>query len=154
MIYIGTGVIEIDVGLMAFGSKQWRTRSCIAAFLEVDMDRINLTEKFSLFEEFWNPRIVASLNDSYVKLVKLKGEFIWHHHELEDELFFVINGRLLIEFRDRNLWLNPGELVVIPRGVEHRPVAEEEVQVILIEPKTTLNTGEVGGERTVDARWI
>ena len=118
------------------------------------MECININEKFSLFSEYWSPRIVAALNDSYVKLVKLKGNFIWHHHESEDELFLVLEGRLLIEFRDRNLWINPGELVVIPKGVEHRPVAEEEVRVLLIEPKTTLNTGEVRGDRTVDATWI
>lgn len=118
------------------------------------MDPINLAEKYSLIDEYWSPRIIAVLNDSYVKLVKLKGEFIWHHHEKEDELFFVVEGRLLIEFRDRNLRLKPGELVVIPRGVEHRPVAAEEARVLLIEPKTTSNTGEAGGSRTVEASWI
>ncbi len=118
------------------------------------MKLINLADKFKEFDEPWSPRIVASLNDSYVKLVKLKGEFIWHSHEKEDELFLVVKGHLLIEFRDRNLWLETGELTVIPRGVEHRPVAEEEVQVILIEPNTTINTGDAQGDRTVEAIWL
>jgi mannose-6-phosphate isomerase-like protein (cupin superfamily) len=115
---------------------------------------INLTQKLSLFQDHWNPRIVAELNDSYVKLAKLKGEFIWHHHENEDELFFIIKGRLLIRLRERDLWLNEGEFVVIPRGVEHMPVAAEEVQVMLLEPKSTSNTGNVQNERTVEAGWI
>lgn len=118
------------------------------------MKSINLAAKFKEIDELWSPRIIASLNDSYVKLVKLKGEFIWHSHDKEDELFLVVEGRLLIEFRDQDLWLEPGELTVIPRGVEHRPVADEEVQVILIEPKTTINTGDVQGNRTVEASWL
>ena len=121
---------------------------------EVRVKSINLAAKFKEFDELWSPRIIASLNDSYVKLVKLKGEFIWHSHDKEDELFLVVEGRLLIEFRDRDLWLEPGELTVIPRGVEHRPVADEEVQVILIEPNTTINTGDVQGDRTVEASWL
>ena len=95
------------------------------------------------------------MNDSYLKLVKLKGEFVWHHHEHEDELFLVVKGRLLIKLRDRDIWLGEGEFVVIPKGVEHMPVAEEEVHALLIEPKTTLNTGNIENERTVaDAQWI
>lgn len=118
------------------------------------MEKINLAQKFSLFNEYWSPRIAGELNDSHVKLVKLKGEFVWHHHEYEDELFWVVQGKLLIKFRDRDLWLEEGELVIIPKGVEHMPVAPEEVQVVLIEPKTTVNTGNVQNERTAGEQWI
>ena len=113
------------------------------------MEKVNLAQKFSLFNDYWSPKIVGDLNDSHVKLVKLQGEFVWHHHENEDELFLVVKGKLLIKFRDRDLWLDQGELVIIPKGVEHMPVAPEEVHVILIEPKSTLNTGNVLGEKTV-----
>lgn len=112
------------------------------------MDKINLTQKFSLFQEYWSPKIVGEMNDSYIKLAKLKGEFDWHHHANEDELFLIVKGQLTIKFRDQDLVLEAGELVVIPRGVEHLPVAAEEVQVILIEPKSTLNTGNVVTEKT------
>lgn len=118
------------------------------------MQKINLAQKFSLFNEYWSPRIAGELNETHVKLVKLKGEFIWHHHEAEDELFWVVKGRLLIKFRDRDLWLDEGELVIIPKGVEHMPVAEEEVHIVLIEPKTTVNTGNVQNERTAAEQWI
>jgi mannose-6-phosphate isomerase-like protein (cupin superfamily) len=119
------------------------------------MDSINLAEKFGRIADYWQPKIAAELNDNYVKLVKLKGEFVWHQHEHEDELFLVVKGRLLIKLRDRDLWLDEGELAVIPKGVEHCPVAEEEAQVLLLEPKTTVNTGEVRSERTVDApEWV
>jgi len=104
--------------------------------------------------EHWRPRIVGEVNDSYVKLAKLKGEFVWHKHDEEDELFLVVKGKLQIKLRDRDLWINEGEFVIIPKGVEHCPVAEEEVQVLLLEPKSTLNTGDVQNERTVDAEWI
>ncbi len=113
------------------------------------MDKVNLAEKFSLFADHWSPKIVGELNDSYVKVVKLKGEFVWHHHEKEDELFLVVKGKLLIRLRDRDLWLQEGEFVIIPKGVEHLPVAEEETHVLLLEPKTTLNTGNVRSERTL-----
>ena len=113
------------------------------------MDKVNLAEKFSLFADHWSPKIVGELNDSYVKVVKLKGEFVWHHHEKEDELFLVVKGKLLIRLRDRDLWLQEGEFVIIPKGVEHLPVAEEEAHVLLLEPKTTLNTGNVRSERTL-----
>jgi mannose-6-phosphate isomerase-like protein (cupin superfamily) len=113
------------------------------------MDKINLAEKFGLFQDTWSPKIAGELNDSYVKLAKLKGEFVWHHHETEDELFLVVKGRLLIKFRDRDVWLDEGELIIIPQGVEHLPVAHEEVHVLLIEPKSTLNTGNTQNERTV-----
>ena len=119
------------------------------------MEKVNLADKFSLFQDYWRPRIVGELNDSYLKLVKLKGEFVWHRHEAEDELFLVVKGRLLIRLRDRDIWLEAGEFVVIPKGVEHLPVAEDEVQVLLLEPKSTLNTGNVQNERTVsDLEWI
>jgi mannose-6-phosphate isomerase-like protein (cupin superfamily) len=118
------------------------------------VDAVNLRDKFNLFDEFWSPRIAGELNDSYVKLAKLRGEFIWHHHDDEDELFLVVKGRLLIKLRDRDIWLEEGEFVIIPKGVEHKPVAEEEVHVVLIEPKSTVNTGDVESERTVSDQWI
>ena len=111
--------------------------------------KVNLREKFGLFHDYWSPKIVGELNDSHVKLVKLKGEFVWHRHEAEDELFLVVKGKLLLKFRDRDLWLEEGELAIVPRGVEHLPVAEEEAHVLLLEPKSTLNTGNVRNERTV-----
>jgi len=113
------------------------------------MDKVNLVQKFSLFQDYWSPKIVGELNDSYIKLVKLKGEFVWHHHDIEDELFLVIKGRLLIKLRDRDIFLEEGEFAIMPRGVEHLPIAEEEAQVVLLEPKTTLNTGNILNERTV-----
>ena len=110
---------------------------------------INLAQKFDLIKEYWSPRIAGELNDSYVKLVKLKGEFTWHHHDNEDELFLVVEGRFRMEFRDRHVWLEEGEFLIVPRGVEHRPVADEEAHVLLFEPASTLNTGNVQNERTV-----
>ncbi len=107
------------------------------------MNIVNLAQKFSIFQDYWSPKIVGELNDSYVKLVKLKGEFVWHHHDTEDELFLVIKGRLLIKLRDQDIYLEEGEFVIIPRGIEHLPIAEEEAQVLLLEPKTTLNTGNI-----------
>jgi mannose-6-phosphate isomerase-like protein (cupin superfamily) len=112
-------------------------------------DKVTLTEKFAQFTDHWSPKVVAELNGQQVKLARLLGEFVWHHHEHEDELFLVHRGRLRMEFRDRTVVLEPGDLLVVPRGVEHRPVAEEEVEVLLFEPASTLNTGNVGGERTV-----
>jgi mannose-6-phosphate isomerase-like protein (cupin superfamily) len=113
------------------------------------MDKVNLAQKFSLFQEYWSPKIAGELNDSHVKLVKLKGEFVWHQHDTEDELFLVVKGSLLIKLRDRDIFLEEGEFVIIPRGVEHLPIAEEEAHVLLLEPKTTLNTGSIRNERTV-----
>ena len=113
------------------------------------MDKVNLAEKLALFDDYWTPRIVAELNGQHVKVVKLKGPFVWHQHAGEDELFLVVRGRLRMEFRDRAVELGEGELIVIPRGVEHRPVAEAEVAVLLFEPASTLNTGDVRNERTV-----
>lgn len=118
------------------------------------MDKLNLSQKFALINEMWQPKIIGELNDSYVKLVKLKGEFVWHQHELEDELFLVVKGNLTIRLRDGEIHLREGELAIIPRGMEHLPVAEEEVQVLLLEPKTTVNTGNVRNERTVNSEWI
>jgi len=112
------------------------------------MDKINLSEKLSLFNDHWNPRIVAELNRQHVKLAKLKGEFVWHRHAEEDELFYVLSGILNIEFRDRTIVLHPGEMLVVPAGVEHRPVASEEVSVLLFEPAGTVNTGEVRNNQT------
>jgi mannose-6-phosphate isomerase-like protein (cupin superfamily) len=112
------------------------------------MELVNINEKLSRFSDHWNPKIVGELNDSYVKLVKLKGEFIWHHHENEDELFLVIKGELRMRLRDGDVRIGPGEFLIVPRGVEHMPVADEEVHLLLLEPKTTLNTGNVRNERT------
>jgi len=110
---------------------------------------VNLSKKLDSFQDFWSPKIVGELNDSYVKLAKLKGEFVWHHHDAEDELFLVIKGSLLIKLRDRDIRVEPGEFVIIPRGVDHLPVADEETQVMLLEPKSTLNTGNIQNDRTV-----
>lgn len=118
------------------------------------MEKINLAQKFSLFHDHWSPKIVGELNDSHVKLVKVQGEFVWHHHEVEDELFMVVKGLLTIKLRDRDIELGEGEFVIIPKGVEHKPVAAEEVHLLLLEPKTTLNTGNVENERTTLAQWI
>ena len=118
-------------------------------------DKINIKEKFALFDERWSPKIVGELNGQHVKLVKLHGEFVWHHHEQEDELFLVLSGRLRMDLRDRHVWVEPGEFIIVPRGVEHRPVAEEEeVQVMLFEPATTLNTGNVRNELTATEERI
>lgn len=115
------------------------------------MRKINLSQKFDMFDEFWSPRIAAELNGQAVRLAKLKGEFVWHHHENEDELFFVVKGRLIIQFRDHeDVVLEPGEMLVVPRGVEHRPVAQEECHVLLFEPASVVNTGNVRDERTAD----
>ena len=111
--------------------------------------KINLAEKFSRFQDQWSPKIIADLNDCHVKLAKVQGEFVWHQHADEDELFIVVRGRLTIELRDGEVTLVPGELVVIPKGVEHRPVATDEVELMLIEPKAIRHTGDVVSERTV-----
>ncbi len=115
------------------------------------MDKVDLTRGFASFSDHWSPKVAAELNGQHVKLVKFKGEFVWHHHEHEDEMFLVHKGRFVMEFRDRRVPLGPGEFIVVPRGVEHRPVADEEVQVVLFEPAGTLNTGNVVNERTVAA---
>jgi mannose-6-phosphate isomerase-like protein (cupin superfamily) len=113
------------------------------------MEKINLARKLGTFSTHWDPKVIAELNGQQVKLVKLKGEFVWHQHEQEDEMFLVLDGDFVMEFRDRRVPIAAGELIVVPRGVEHRPVAEQEVSVLLFEPASTLNTGNAGGERTV-----
>jgi mannose-6-phosphate isomerase-like protein (cupin superfamily) len=114
------------------------------------LDKVNLAEAFATFHEHWSPRIAGELNGQHVRLVKLLGEFVWHHHDHEDEMFLVVKGRLRLEFRDRDVWLAEGEFLVVPRGVEHRPVADEEAHVLLFEPASTRNTGNVLDEaRTV-----
>ena len=114
------------------------------------MNKVNLAEKFGQFTDYWNPKVVGELNGQLVKLVKLQGEFIWHKHDHEDELFLVVRGHLRIEFRGSAVSLEPGEFLIVPRGVEHRPVADEEAHVLLFEPAATLNTGNVRNENTVD----
>ncbi len=117
------------------------------------MDKVNVAQKLSLFTDHYSPKIVGEVNDAYVKLVKLQGEFMWHHHQHEDELFFVVKGVLRMRVRENNgereFMVNPGEFIIIPRGVEHLPSADEETHIMLLEPKTTLNTGNVASERTV-----
>jgi mannose-6-phosphate isomerase-like protein (cupin superfamily) len=130
------------------------------------MDKINLSQKLSLIKDHWNPRIIGELNGQYLKLVKFQGPFTWHHHETEDEMFLVVKGRFRMEFREcggetsephgrRDVWLEEGEFIIVPRGVEHRPVADEEAEVLLFEPASTLNTGNVQDEFTVpNLEWL
>ena len=118
------------------------------------LEPVDLSSKFGLFTDTWHPKIVGEVNESYIKLVKLNGEFVWHAHPDEDELFLVVKGELTIKLRDRDIYLTQGQFVIIPKGVEHMPVAETEVQVVLLEPKSTRNTGDVQDERTVEAEWI
>ena len=113
------------------------------------MQSVNIAEKFGKFQDYWNPRILGELNDSHVKAVKIKGEFVWHHHDNEDELFLVVKGTLRMRFRDHEELVREGEFIIVPRGVEHLPVGDEEVHIILLEPKATLNTGNIENERTV-----
>ncbi|STX51761.1 Uncharacterized conserved protein, contains double-stranded beta-helix domain [Legionella busanensis] len=110
------------------------------------MQAINLKEKFALFNDYWSPKIIGEINDTHVKLAKFKGEFVWHVPESEDELFLVIEGQLLIQLKDRDIYLNKGEFVIIPKVVEHKPIAQDEVHVLLLEPKTTINTGNIEDE--------
>ena len=112
------------------------------------IEKVNVADKFGLIADYWSPKIAGELNDSYVKLVKLKGEFVWHHHDTEDEMFLVVKGRMLMRLRDGDIQLEEGEFIIVPRGVEHMPVADEEAHVLLLEPKSTLNTGNVRNERT------
>ncbi len=114
------------------------------------MDKVSLAEKLARIREQWQPKIVGELNGQQVKLVKFEGPFVWHHHDAEDELFYVVRGRFRMEFRDRAVWVEQGEFIIVPRGVEHRPVADVEAEVMLFEPATTLNTGNVRNERTVE----
>ena len=113
------------------------------------MHTVNMVEKFGKIQDYWNPRVLGELNDFAVKAVKLKGEFVWHHHDVEDELFLVMKGTLRMRFRDHEAVVREGEFVIVPHGVEHMPVAEDEVHLILLEPKSTLNTGNIENERTV-----
>jgi len=114
------------------------------------INKVSLKEKFGRFNDYWNPKIVGEINDTHIKLVKIKGEFTWHHHDNEDELFLVVKGRLLMQLRDGNITVNEGEFIIIPKGTEHCPASlGDEVHVLLMEPKTTLNTGNVVNERTV-----
>ncbi|HEX5409698.1 MAG TPA: cupin domain-containing protein [Gemmatimonadaceae bacterium] len=114
------------------------------------MNKVNCAEKLALFSEYWTPRIVGELNGQQVKLVKLKGEFVWHHHDNEDELFLVVRGTLRMRLRGGDIILDKGEFLIVPRGVEHQPVAEEEVHLLLFEPASTLNTGNMRNERTIE----
>lgn len=114
------------------------------------MEKVNLSGKFDLFHDHWNPRIIGELNGQCVKAAKLKGEFVWHHHDHEDEMFLVVKGKLIMELRDKTIEINEGEFLVVPKGVEHKPVAPEEVRVLLFEPASTLNTGNIKNERTKD----
>jgi mannose-6-phosphate isomerase-like protein (cupin superfamily) len=120
---------------------------------EARVDKVNLAQKFSLFSDHYSPKIAGEINDTYVKLVKLQGDFMWHHHDIEDELFFVVKGKLRMKVREnggeREVMIGPGEFIIIPHGVEHLPSADEETHIMLLEPKTTLNTGNVENERTV-----
>ena len=120
-----------------------------------DMEKVNLNQKFGLFTECWSPKIVGDLNDAYVKVAKFKGEFTWHKHDGEDEFFYVVNGSVTIRLRDKDVVLNPGEFLIVPKGIEHCPKADEEAHIMLLEPKTTLNTGDVVNEKTVaELDWI
>jgi mannose-6-phosphate isomerase-like protein (cupin superfamily) len=117
--------------------------------------KVNLAQKFSLFHDLWSPKIVGELNGQYVKLAKIKGEFVWHHHEDEDEMFLVVKGHLTIKLRKEDILLEEGEFYIVPRGVEHKPIAEQEVHILLFEPKSTLHTGNVRSGKTVDKQdWI
>jgi mannose-6-phosphate isomerase-like protein (cupin superfamily) len=114
------------------------------------IDKVRLSEKFARFDERWRPKIVGEVNDFHVKLAKIQGEFVWHHHEDEDELFLVVKGRLKMRLHERDIWVEEGEFIIIPRGVEHLPIADEETHLLLFEPKTTLNTGNLRNDRTVE----
>jgi mannose-6-phosphate isomerase-like protein (cupin superfamily) len=119
------------------------------------MEKINLSAKLALLNDHWSPRIVGELNGQLVKLVKFQGEFLWHHHDDEDEMFLVVKGRFRMEFRDRHVWLEEGEFIVVPRKVEHRPIADQEAHVLLFEPASTLNTGNVRTECTIEEpAWL
>jgi mannose-6-phosphate isomerase-like protein (cupin superfamily) len=114
------------------------------------LDKVNLADKLAKLHDYWSPRVIAELNGQHVRIAKLQGEFVWHRHEREDELFLVLRGRLTIRLRDRDVVLEPGELFVVPRGVEHQPAADEEVELLLFEPAETVNTGSVRNARTVE----
>jgi mannose-6-phosphate isomerase-like protein (cupin superfamily) len=134
-------------GLLGHPSRSWKRAP--TNHREDPMPKVNIADKFSRITEYWKPYIAGELNGQYVKLDKLKGEFVFHHHENEDELFLVVKGRFRMDFRDRHEWIEEGEFIVVPRGVEHRPVADEECWILLFEPASTLNTGNVKNERTL-----
>jgi mannose-6-phosphate isomerase-like protein (cupin superfamily) len=147
------GTIEQgNKGTIEQNSKRIVSRVCVLydnIIKENVVSKINIKEKLSLFSDHWKPKIIGDLNDCHVKLAKFKGEFVWHHHEKEDELFFVLKGRFLMKFRTHEVWIEEGEMIIVPKGVEHMPVADEEVQIMLIEPTSTLNTGNVASEKTL-----
>jgi mannose-6-phosphate isomerase-like protein (cupin superfamily) len=116
--------------------------------------KVNLSDKLAQIQEFWSPKAVGAVNDFHIKLVKLMGEFVWHSHEAEDDLFLVLQGTLRMQFRDREVAVDAGEFIIVPHRTEHRPVADGEVHVLLLEPKSTVNTGTAGGERTREVEWI
>ena len=118
------------------------------------VQKVNLSDQLARFQELWSPKAVGAVNDFQVKLAKLKGEFVWHSHEVEDELFLVLQGRLRMQFRDREITVDPGEFIIVPHQTEHRPVADDEVHVLLLEPKSTVNTGTAGGARTREVEWL
>jgi mannose-6-phosphate isomerase-like protein (cupin superfamily) len=119
------------------------------------MDKVNINQKFNLFHELWTPKIIGELNGQYVKLVKLKGEFVWHKHDNEDELFLVLKGSIIIKLKNKDIQLNKGEFFIVPKRVEHKPVAEQEAHILLFEPKTTQHTGDTKSELTVEKlEWI
>jgi mannose-6-phosphate isomerase-like protein (cupin superfamily) len=120
----------------------------------LSVEKVNVAEKLALFSEHWSPKVVGELNEQHVKLAKFQGEFVWHHHDDEDEMFLVVDGRFRMEFRDRSMEIEAGEFAVVPRGVEHRPVADSEVSVMLFEPASTVNTGSAGGALTVELERI
>lgn len=123
---------------------------CLLQHIGLEMKKVNILEKFKLFDDYWSPKIVGELNGQQVKLAKFKGEFVWHHHEDEDELFLIVKGRLLLQFKDKDdVVLEEGEFIIIPKGVEHKPVADEEVYALLFEPCSTLNTGNIRTNETV-----
>ncbi len=146
---LGLAQTLADRGFVIGSSQRMLRLFHFISHLHIIMNKVNLAQKFSQIHEYWKPYIAAELNGQYVKLDKLKGEFIFHHHEDEDEMFLVVKGGFRMEFRDRQVWLEEGEFIVVPRGVEHRPVAEEECWILLFEPASTLNTGNVVNERTV-----
>ena len=115
----------------------------------MNVRKVNMAEAFSRFHDHWQPKIVGEVNDSHVKMVKIKGEFVWHQHEREDEMFLVVNGRMRMQLRDGEVTVGPGEFIIIPHGVEHKPVADQETEIVLFEPNSTLNTGNIRNERTV-----
>jgi mannose-6-phosphate isomerase-like protein (cupin superfamily) len=133
---------------------EFESRLLAGAEHVVKIQKVNLAEKLARISEFWSPKAVGAVNDFHVKLVKLRGEFAWHAHETEDELFLVLKGRLRMQFRSHEVAVDPGEFIIVPRGTEHHPVADGEVHVLLLEPGSTVNTGTAGGERTRAVEWI